>query len=132
MNVVIDASAIIAVLVNEPIKERLVALTAQADLLAPNSVHWEIGNAFSAMLKRGRIGVAQVVEALRIYGGIPIRFVEVELEETLRIAHTHRIYAYDAYLVRCADKYGAPLLSLDRGLLAAARAQGVRVLEGTR
>ena len=129
VNVVIDASAIIAVLVNEPVKERLVALTAQADLLAPHSVHWEIGNAFSAMLKRGRIDVPAAIEALRIYGGIPIRFVEVELEETLRIAHTHRIYAYDSYLLRCAERFAAPLLSLDRGLLAAARAQGVRVLE---
>jgi predicted nucleic acid-binding protein len=132
VNVIIDASVIIAVLVNEPVKEGLVALTAQADLLAPHSVHWEIGNAFSAMLKRERIGVQAAIEALRIYRGIPIRFVEVELEEALRIAHAHGMYAYDAYLIRCAEKYGAPLLSLDRGLLAAARAQGVRVLEDAR
>ena len=131
MNVIIDASAIIAVLTNEPIKDRLVALTNQADLLAPHSVHWEIGNAFSAMFNRKRVDVEQAIEALRIYGHIPIRFVEVELDETLRIAHAQRIYAYDAYLIRCAEKYAAPLLSLDRGLLAAARAQGVRVSEGT-
>jgi predicted nucleic acid-binding protein len=130
MNVVIDASAIIAVLLNEPIKEDLVALTAQADLLSPQSVHWEIGNAFSSMLKRRRITVQQTVQALDIYRRIPIRFLEVELDQVLRIAHTHDIYAYDAYLIRCAVKYNAPLLSLDRGLIAAARAQGVRVLEG--
>jgi predicted nucleic acid-binding protein len=129
MDVIIDASAIIAVLINEPIKGRLVALTDQASLLAPHSVHWEIGNAFSAMLKRERIDLEQAIEALRIYGHIPLRFVDVELDEALRIAHTHRIYAYDAYLIRCAEKYGAPLLSLDRGLIAAAQAQGVRVLE---
>jgi predicted nucleic acid-binding protein len=131
MNVIIDASAIIAVLGNEPIKERLVALTAQADLLAPHFVHWEIGNAFSAMLKRERITVERAIQALQIYRHIPIRFVEVELDETLRIAHAQRIYAYDGYLTRCAEKYGAPLLSLDRGLRAAAHAHGVKVLEGT-
>jgi predicted nucleic acid-binding protein len=131
VNVIVDASTIIAVLINEPVKARLIALTAQADLLAPHSVHWEIGNAFSAMLKRGRIGIEQVMHALRIYQRIPIRFVEVELDEALRIAHAMRIYAYDAYLIRCAEKYGAPLLSLDRGLIAAAREQGVRVVEGT-
>ena len=131
MNVIIDASAIIAVLTNEPIKDRLVALTHQADLLAPHSVHWEIGNAFSAMLKRERITVERAIQALQIYRQIPIRFVEVELGETLRIAHAHRLDAYDAYLIRCAEKYSAPLLSLDRGLLAAARSQGVQVLEGT-
>lgn len=53
------------------------------------------------------------------------------MNETLRIADARRIYAYDAYLIHCAEKYGAPLLSLDRGLLAAARAQGVRVMEDT-
>ena len=131
MDVIIDASAIIAVLVNEPIKEHLVSLTAEAGLLAPRSVHWEIGNAFSAMLRRKRIGLKQALKALRVYARIPIRFVEVELDETLRIAHAERIYAYDAYLIRAALKYGAPLLTLDRALSAAARAQGVRVLEGT-
>jgi predicted nucleic acid-binding protein len=131
VDVVIDASALIAVLINEPIKERLVALTAQADLIAPQSVHWEIGNAFSAMLKRERIGVEQAIQALGIYQEIPIRFVDVELDQALRIAHSMHMYAYDAYLIRCAIKYGAPLLSLDRGLLAAARALGVRVLEET-
>lgn len=131
MKVVIDASAIVAVLINEPIKERLVARTAQADLLAPRSVHWEIGNAFSAMLKRKRISIEQAIEALQIYQEIPIRFVDVELDETLRIAGAQRIYAYDAYLIRCAVKYGAPLLSLDRALIAAARAQGAQIVEET-
>ena len=129
MDVVVDASAILAVLVNEPIKARLVAQTAQADLLAPHSVHWEIGNAFSAMLKRKRIRIEQALQALRTYRQIPIRFVDVELDDTLRIAHAQRLYAYDAYLIRCAEKYGAPLLTLDRGLVAAARAQGVQVWE---
>ena len=73
-------------LVNEPIKERLIAQTARADLLAPHSVHWEIGNAFSAMLKRKRIRIEQVLKALRSYRQIPIRFVDVELDEALRIA----------------------------------------------
>ena len=131
MNVIVDAPAIIAVLVNEPIRETLVALTAQADLLAPHSVHWEIGNTLSAMLRRGRISVEQAIQALGVYRRIAIRFVDVELQESLRIANAHGLYAYDAYLIRCAEKYGAPLLSLDRGLLAVARAHGVRVLEET-
>lgn len=130
MNIVVDASALIAVLVNEPGKPRLVAQTADADLLAPHSVHWEIGNAFSAMLKRRRITLEQAIRALRVYQRIPIRFVDVELDETLRIARAHNIYAYDAYLVRCAEKYNAPLLTLDRGLIAAAQSHGVSVLEG--
>ena len=57
MKYVVDASVIIAVIANEPEKERLVEITQGADLLAPASVHWEIGNAFSAMIKRGRVSL---------------------------------------------------------------------------
>lgn len=52
MDIVIDTSVIIAVIANEPEKGDLVELTKGANLIAPLSVHWEIGNAFSAMLKR--------------------------------------------------------------------------------
>jgi predicted nucleic acid-binding protein len=131
MDIVIDASAIIAVLVNEPIKQTLVRLTTGADLLAPHSVHWEIGNALSAMFKRRRITVEQAIRAIRAYQRIPIRFVDVELADAVRIAHEQGIYAYDAYLIRCAAKYGAPLLSLDRGLVAAAQDAGAKILEVT-
>jgi predicted nucleic acid-binding protein len=53
----------------------------------------------------------------------------VELEESSRLAAELNLYAYDAYLIRCAFKYGAPLLSLDQALLRAARSKGVAVLE---
>jgi predicted nucleic acid-binding protein len=129
VDIVIDTSAIIAVVANEPKKRRLVELTEGADLIAPQSVHWEIGNAFSAMLKRGRIQVEQAMRAIELYRQIPIRLVDVELSETLEITHVLGIYAYDAYLIRCASKYQAPLISLDQGLVEAARRMGVAIVE---
>ena len=44
------------------------------------------------------------LKAINIYKQIPIRFVGVELEESLQIAHQLNIYAYDAYLLRCAQE----------------------------
>ena len=129
MEIVIDASAIIAVIVNEPEKSALINLTQGADLIAPNSIHWEIGNAFSAMLKRQRITVIQTIQAIATYRTIPIRFVDVELEDTIKIAEQLNIYAYDAYLIRCAIKYSVPLLSLDRSLINSAKVLNVSVLE---
>ena len=131
MDIVIDASAIIAVIANEPERDALIELTAGADLIAPPSIPWEIGNAFSAMLKRRRISLEQAVRAMEIYRTIPIRLVEVELEEALRFADRLNVYAYDAYLLRCAERYRAPLLSLDRGLLAAAAGLGLAILEAS-
>lgn len=129
MNIVVDTSAIIAVIANEAEKEVLIELTEGADLIAPRSVHWEIGNAFSAMLRRERIKVEQALHAVKLYQRIPIRLVDVELAETLEIADAVGIYAYDAYLIRCALKYRAPLVSLDRNLVQAAKETGAKVIE---
>jgi len=129
MDIVVDTSVIIAVIANEPEREALVELTTGADLIAPHSVHWEIGNAFSAMLRRERIKVEQAIQAVKLYQRIPIRFVDVELEESLQIADTLGIYAYDAYLIRCALKYKSPLISLDRKLVSAAKRMKARVIE---
>lgn len=39
------------------------------------------------------------------------------------------IYAYDAYYLQCARQYRSPLLSLDGGLLSAARGARVQTME---
>jgi predicted nucleic acid-binding protein len=129
MDIVVDTSVIVAVIAHEPQRGALIKLTKGADLLAPASVHWEIGNAFSAMLKRNRIKLDQALQAIAAYRQIPIRYVDVELEDTLAIAARYAIYAYDAYLIRCGLKFGAPLLSLDRGLLQVAEQAGVHTIE---
>lgn len=129
-NVVIDASALIAVVTNEPEKANLVQLTQNVDLIAPHSVHWEIGNAFSAMLKRNRIQVSDALQAIEAYLSIPIRFVDVELDEVVKLANTLNIYAYDAYLIRAAIKYKSPLLSLDQSLINSAKSVKAQIVEG--
>lgn len=129
MKFVVDASVIIAVIANEPTKEKLVEITKGVDLLAPSSIHWEIGNAFSAMIKRNRITLEQAQNAIEVYKQIPIRFTEVELEESLEIVSEYGIYAYDAYLVRCAIKYKSALITLDRKLAQIAEAMNVSVVE---
>ncbi len=129
MDLVIDTSAIIAVIANEPAKAALVEQTAGAVLLAPHSVHWEIGNAFSAMLKRSRITLAQAQKALSIYQGIPIRFLDVELEDALALSSQLGIYAYDAYLLAAAQSQRCALLALDGGLVHAAKQLGIPVVE---
>ncbi len=129
MDIAIDTSAIIAVISNEPERERIIELTSEADLIAPGSVHWEIGNAFSAMLRRGRITLQQSNKAVELYEQIPIRYVDIELIQSLQIASALGIYAYDAYIIRCAQKYNSPLLTLDNYLGQAAKQMEVDVLE---
>ncbi len=129
MEIVIDASVLIAVIANEDEKEKLVAMTEEAELVAPLSVHWEIGNAFSSLLKRKRVTIDEALQAIEIYLQIPVRFVEVELTESLELADELGLYAYDAYLLRCAAKYRMPLLTLDARLIQAAKEKKIQVLE---
>lgn len=81
------------------------------------------------MLIRRRVELEQVQAALAVYRQIPIRFLDVELDASLGLAAKNNCYAYDAYLLRCAQKYRFPLLSLDRKLVGDAERIGIRVLE---
>lgn len=132
MELVIDTSAIIAVLVREPIRAALIDATAGADLLAPPSVHWEVGNAFSAMFKRQLLSLRQAQRALTAYRQIPLRFSDIALTRALGIAKDLDIYAYDAYVIACALQHRCGLLSLDRGLVRAAARAGVETTEVSR
>lgn len=129
MDVTVDASVLIAVIGNEPSRERAIALAAGHSLLAPQSVHWEIGNALSAMLKRQRVSLAQALACIDAYRQIPIRLVDLDLRSALVLAEPLRVYAYDAYLLACARQFHTPLMTLDEPLKAAAATLGISVLE---
>jgi predicted nucleic acid-binding protein len=129
VNIVVDSSAIVAVIAKEPERTAILKLTRGARLVTPQSVHWEIGNAFAAMLKRRRLTLERAQEAVAVYRQIPIQLVEVALEDALALAARLGIYAYDAYIIACAMNHKSPLLALDGGLVYAARAAGVNVLE---
>jgi predicted nucleic acid-binding protein len=81
------------------------------------------------MLKQKRITLHQALKAIEVYRRIPVRPVEVELEVSLKTAAELNIYAYDAYLLRCAIKYNAPLISLDKNLIELAQGIGVETIE---
>jgi len=126
---VADTSTVIAVIANEPEKPLLIAKTQGYDLIAPRSLYWEIDNAFSAMIKRGRITLEQAKTAIEIYEQIPINLVEVDLKQALEIVDKHKVYAYDAYMIACALNRNCPLLTLGGGLAYAAKAAGIEVWE---
>jgi len=129
MDIIVDASVIIGVIANEPEKAAIISATAESNIVAPRSVHWEIGNAFSAMYKRNRVTLAQILQALQIYKAIPVRYVDIDLEASLEIASQLNIYAYDAYLIQTAKQYKLPLMTLDKNLAQYAEQKGVKVVK---
>lgn len=129
MDIVVDTSVILGVILNEAHKPALIVQTKGANLIAPPTLHWEIGNAFSAMFKRRRLTLEQATAALEAYQKIVIRFSPVDLASALILADQLDIYAYDAYMILCAQKHRCPLLSLDGGLKEAAKRVQVEILE---
>ncbi len=129
VEIVIDTSAILAVIAEQPEKAALVRLTRGAILVAPPSVHWEMGNAMSAMFKRREIGIKDALRLLEAYAAIPIRMAEVGLKQAVELSAKLNVYAYDAYILACAINERAPLLTLDGGLRERARELKLDVLE---
>ena len=128
MDIVMDTSAIIAVLVAEPERDAIVSATTGHALICPGSIPWEVGNAFTAMIKQRRIEVADAQRGLEIFRSVPIRYVEVGLANVVSIAAEANIYAYDAYFLECATRCAAPLLTLDRSLRRVANSIGLRLV----
>jgi predicted nucleic acid-binding protein len=129
LEIVIDTSAVIAVMSEQPEKAEMIQLTRGATLVAPSSLHWEIGNALSAMFKRRAIAFANAIRATKAYRAIPIRFLDIDLEQALELSHQMNIYAYDAYILACAVNQRASILTLDRALRERARELKLAVLE---
>ena len=98
-------------------------------LIGPGSIPWEIGNAFSAMIKQRRVNVADAQQGLEIFDSIPLRYVDVDMANVLSIVARVNAYAYDAYFLDCALQQAAPLLTLDRSLRRAAGTLGVDLVD---
>ncbi|MBK6793822.1 MAG: type II toxin-antitoxin system VapC family toxin [Anaerolineales bacterium] len=129
MKIAVDTSAIIAVIADEPERAKLIELTKNSSIVVPPSIKWEVGNAFSAMMKRSRVELEQAIEAIKIYQEISMEVVEIDLTDAMRLAGKYNIYAYDAYILQCAIENQVPLITLDKELAIVAQKEGVQVIE---
>lgn len=129
MEITVDTSAIMAVVLNEPSRPKLLEQTRGAELVSAPTLLWEVGNGLTALFKRARIDLEQAKGALQSFRAIPVRLAEIDLEACVELAREQRIYAYDAYMLECARKYRAPLLSLDGPQRQVAIKLGIEVLE---
>lgn len=129
MDIVVDTSALISVIVGEPERERIIQITKGNALIGPGSIPWEIGNAFSAMFKQERLTLEEAEKGLSIFGSIPLRYVDPDFVNALKLSKLANIYAYDAYFLDCAIRHQAPLLTLDRKLKASAQSLNIDTVE---
>jgi predicted nucleic acid-binding protein len=129
MKITIDTSVIISVITNEPHRSTLIKMTEDGSLIAPDSLHFEVGNAFSKLLKRNRISMDNAVSAIQSYEKIPIQFCSIDIEKAIQISLKLNIDACVAYFLECAERNRSSLLSIDQGMMDAAKKYGIKTLE---
>ncbi len=129
MNIVSDTNIFLAVVLDEPEKESIIRATSEANAISPEILHYEIGNALTAMVKRKRLTQDESLLAFEAVRSIPVRLVSVDIQEALKLALEHNIYAYDAYFLQCAKNLACPLITLDKRMKNVAYALNIEVVE---
>jgi predicted nucleic acid-binding protein len=129
MKIIADTNIFLAVALNEPDKNRIIRLTKGHELVAPDVLPFEIGNALTAMMKKATLEKTEVEAAWDIVQAIPVELRKTAIKSALKIATQFNIYAYDAYFLECANLLKSPLFSLDLGMNRIAREMGITVLE---
>ena len=126
---VIDTSAVLAVLLNEPTRPALIRATEGCGLVGAPSLPWEVGNALVAGARRRRLSAEAVRQAWACYQTVPVRLAEIDAGHALEVAVELGLYAYDGYVLETARAERFPLLTLDEGLARAAKRLGLKLVE---
>ena len=129
MKIIADTNTFIAVALNEPEKDKIIGLTEGHDLLAPEVLPFEIGNALTAMMKKNTLEKEEIEAAWDIVQQIPVDLRPTDIKYALRIAIEYNLYAYDAYFLECAQNLRSPLLTLDIGMQRVAWEMDITILE---
>mgnify|MGYP005624472289 CR=1 FL=1 len=129
MKIVADTNTFLAVALNEPERTQIVRATTGHDLVAPEVLPFEIGNALTAMLKRGALSAEEVPLAWDAVQAIPVDLRGLDLPAALALAVRFGVYAYDAYFLECALSLRLPLLTLDPGMKHIARQLSISIVE---
>ena len=119
--IVVDCSALSAILFDEPARDEALARLTGRSLHAPNLLDHEIVSV--ALTKRRKDGPADALaQALRDYAAHDIELHPVDLIAQFELATRYELCAYDAAYLWLAAELRAPLATFDRRLAEATQA----------
>lgn len=119
--IVLDASAWLAVLLNEERSDSVRERMETRPLFAPELVRYEAANGLLYACRKGRFVLSKsaLKELLEVIGDFPIQIIPVNLwwKEAMRLVGGYSLTFYDASYVAVAVALEMPLLSLDQLIL---------------
>ena len=136
MELVLDASVVVALLVRDSPMDIpnavLDAIDDGAIVTVPPHFQLEVANFLVQAQRSGKLSAAGAQQALRYLQHLPIT-VDSSMHgqiftDVIALAQRNGITSYDAAYIHLARTRGARLASLDKQLLAAAKAESVDVL----
>jgi predicted nucleic acid-binding protein len=86
MNIIADANTFLVTALEEPEKSLVVSLSNGCELFSPEILHYEIGNALIAMIRRKRLTYAEAKRAYQLTQVVPVKLLKPDLEVSLEIA----------------------------------------------
>ena len=126
---VIDASALAGWLLPDEDGPDLGDLISQGDALAPWLLWVELRNILLVVERRGRIDPGETTEILEAIGDIGILLkTDFETARVMALCRRHGLTAYDSLYLDLAIREGTSLASLDKSLVAAAKAEGIEIV----
>jgi predicted nucleic acid-binding protein len=116
---VVDASALAAILFGEPEAEAVAARLGAVPLAAPALIELELANTCLKKCRRAPEERARLLAAFALRSRLGITSFAVPAGATVELALATGLSAYDAAYLWLARHLGAPLVTLDSRLAAA-------------
>ena len=131
MEILLDASEIMAVIADEPEGELVIQYTKDAVIVSPHVIAFEIANALTKMIKKKVIDSQEkMIRLIEIFETIPLKIVAVNIKEALKMAWKYKIYAYDAFYLETALRLNLPLLTFDSNMRRTGNELGIPIAGG--
>lgn len=118
---VVDASALGALLFNEPEGPAIARQLGDATLFAPGLLPYEIASVCAMKMRRDRKHRDLLLAAFALFESLDIEAVDVDHRAVVSLADETGLTAYDASYLWLARTLGADLVTLDRELATASR-----------
>lgn len=115
---VVDASAIAAVLFDEPEAEPIVA-TVEGPIVAPSLMRYELASVCVIKLTREPRNAKILLDRYRLLNELRIEIAEPDWDSLPVLAREWDLTAYDAAYLQLALRRNLPLVTLDSRLAAA-------------
>ena len=91
MKITADTNTFLAVTLCEPERERIINLSVGHELIAPEVLPFEIGNALSALLQKQRITQQELPDIWHATQKIPVYLRRIDIPKALEIASRFNI-----------------------------------------